>query len=236
MSWGLFSPAVTCLHNLHFVLLHTHTLQFLSLLPISTTLRGEGRRNLLLFGKRSETVTSPSRMEKNVQGFLLPSSDPLNFQYSRRLWKDSKSSGNRQKPGHPKGSWRSLTSPGFQPDLPWSSTTSCCCRALTPTPGEQSEILEPLESCKPECWHMGLLRLQREAGEELPWAEQGLLSRPSSHWGGLLWHLPPPQVCVCTWGQVYGLFPSPPAGKVQNPTCKSNGAGFAAVSELRHAL
>lgn len=79
-------------------------------------------------------------MEKNVKGFLLPSSDPLNFQYSRRLWKDSKSSGNRQEPRHPKSSWRSLTSPGFQPDLPWSSTTSCCCRALTLTAGEQSRL------------------------------------------------------------------------------------------------
>lgn len=119
---------------------------------------------------------------KNVKGFLLPSSDPLNFQYSRRLGKDSKSTGNRQKPGHPKSSWRSLTSPGFQPDLPWSSTTSCCCRALALTPREQSESLESLESCKPECWHMELLRLQTKGSEEsegLPWADQGCSPGPA---------------------------------------------------------
>lgn len=176
-------------------------------------------------------------MEKNVKGFLLPSSDPLNFQYSRRLWKDSKSSGNRQEPRHPKSSWRSLTSPGFQPDLPWSSTTSCCCRALTLTAGEQSR----LKSWNPwKAASQSAGTWSSEAAEGGEWGaalgRAGAALQAQLTWGGLLWHLPPPQVCVCSWGQVYGLFPTPPAGKVQNPTCKSNGAGFAAVSELKHAL
>lgn len=42
-----------------------------------------------------------------------------------------------------------------------------------------------------------------------------------------LWHLPPPRVCVCSWGRVYGLFPSPSgsAGLEQGPAVALGTAG-----------
>lgn len=146
---------------------------------------------------------------KNFKGFLLPSNDPLNFQYRRRLGKDSKSSGNRQKPGHPASSCRSLTSPGFQPDLPWSSTTSCCWRAQTLTPGEQSRVKSwsPWKVASQSTGTWSCRGEGSEGSEELPQVEQEPLPRPGSRWGGLA--LAPATTQALQLGLGLGALPFP---------------------------
>lgn len=75
----------------------------------------------MLFAKRSKAVTCPPINGESAQGFQLPSSDPLNFQPSRRTGKDGRSSGKRQKAGHPTG----LSEPILEIiNFTWLSSTS----------------------------------------------------------------------------------------------------------------
>lgn len=74
------------------------------------------------------------------------------------------------------------------------------------------------------CW---LQREESEESEELPWAEQGPLPRPSSRWGGLALAPATTQgVCLQLGPGLWALpFPFWPAGLEQGPAVALGAAG-----------
>ena len=228
----------------------------------------------MLFAKRCRTVTCTPNNGKIFEGFLPPSSDPLNFQHSRRAGKDIKSSGNRQKPGHPTGlskpileiinfTWLSARSSlefeNFLPGAVWKPWPKASRVEWNPEiPGK---VLAA--ECTLSKW--GLLVAEAEVWRACLGVckARAIHAVTARHWWVYGSGTPPPtEVIVCSWGRACDLFPSPsgaagsavlvqcpPAAlgaagsnvrldllrKVQNPTYKSNSAGFA-VSLLTKSI
>lgn len=131
----------------------TKTLMFMSVVLINTLLSEKGQQKSNPFCEKDYNSYG-----KNVERSLLPSSDPLNFQYRKRVGKGTRSSGYRQKQVHPTGPSKPI------PEIInfiWLSTTSSL--ELKPShqvllesqnPGteqaEQDQILKHLKAISPQ--------------------------------------------------------------------------------------
>lgn len=118
----------------------TKTLMFMSVVLINTLLSEKGQQKSNPFCEKDYNSYG-----KNVERSLPPSSDPLNFQYRKRVGKGTRSSGYRQKQVHPTGPskpipeiinfiWLSTTS------WSWNLPIRCCLKARTQAQNRQSRI------------------------------------------------------------------------------------------------
>lgn len=151
MSWGLFLPAFSWLHDLHLsAFLRPQRLWYLSREHCAEWKSTGEMQCFLLKGVKQSLV--PQLMGKVPRDFsFLPATLwTSSLAGERGKMAEVLARGRRQdiQQGCQNQSWRSLTLPGFPPHLPLSSKTSCLLLFKSPSPDLGQSRVKPLERTK----------------------------------------------------------------------------------------